>query len=129
MHTIELWYEWWTINDELNKRLDKIHQRHRQVYEPRGSQTGYANSRPQDRTTAQIIGPNCVRSMAVLCAMEFRLWRMGTLCGDHTTVVGLWQNVECRTSPTADVAHVDNTYSSSCVTSCCISCNGRLMLE
>ena len=38
------------------------------------------------------------------------------------------QDVECRTSPTADVAYVDNTYSSSCVTSCCISYNWRPML-
>jgi len=42
---------------------------------------------------ARIIGQNCVRSTAVRRAMEFRLWRLGTLCGDHAMVVGLWQNV------------------------------------
>ena len=29
--------------------------------------SGYAKSRPQDRTTAQTIGPHCVRSTAVGC--------------------------------------------------------------
>jgi len=40
-----------------------------------------------DRKTAQTIGLHCVpvRSTAVGCAVEFRLWRLGTLYADSTT--------------------------------------------
>jgi len=40
-----------------------------------------------DCTIAQTIGPHCVQSMAMGCAVEFRLWRLGTLHGYCTTWV------------------------------------------